>query len=245
MARTKKKSTKPGHKAENKVLQKLRVIKNVFFGIILALLVVVVVITLTARINGQTPKIFGHALYRVTSGSMKPFLEIGDIILCSDCDPMQLKKGDIITYDGTTGEFAGRKVTHRVVKEAYLNDADGKYYLITKGDDNPIDDSPILTTQVTGKFDAKIDLIKRLYDFFITPWGLLALIALIVLAFFNEIIIFIKAVRGEDEDEKEDIQEIIERVQRESAGQQKPMPEASGENGSETVSENTEDNAEK
>ena len=135
---------------------------------------------------------------------------------------MELKAGDIITYDGRSGDFAGKRVTHRVVKEPYLNEANGKYYLVTKGDDNPAEDTPITTDQVTGKYVKKLDWLQRLYDFFLTPWGLLTLIGLIVLAFFNEIINFARALGGhDDEEEHEDIQEIIARVQRESAEEEK------------------------
>ena len=218
MAKKSKKSKKPKRKA----LRVINIIKNVIFGVVLALLVGVIIIVTTAHFNGETPKLFGHAIYRVTSSSMVPTLGVGDIIMCRDCDPMELKVGDIITYNGTTGEFAGKKVTHRVVKEPYLNNENDKYYLVTKGDDNPVDDTPIAVSQVTGKFVKKVELLKILYDFFLTPWGLLTIIGLIVLAFFNEIVNFAKALAGhEDKEEHEDINDIIARVQRESAEEEK------------------------
>lgn len=211
---------------KSKVFKIIRIVKNVIFGIILALLVSVMIVVLTTHFNGETPKVFGHAIYRVSSGSMVPTLEVGDIIICSDCDPMELKAGDIITYNGLSGQFKGLKVTHRVVKEPYLDKNDGKYYLVTKGDDNPIADTPISASQVSGKFVKKIELLKHLYNYFLTPWGLLTLIGLIVLAFFNEIINFVKALSGHDYDEeREDIQDIIARVQRESAEEEKKANE--------------------
>ncbi len=200
----------------------INIVRTVVFVIILVLLVSLVSVILTARINGETPSLFGHAVYRVSSGSMVPYLEVGDIILSKECDPMQLKRGDVITYNGKSGQFAGKRVTHRVIEEPYLNQADGKYYIITKGDDNPVEDTPVELSQVTGIMVTKLDWMKKLYDFFITPWGLLTLIALIILAFFNEIINFAKALFGfGEEEEHEDIQAVIERVQRESAQQKK------------------------
>lgn len=210
------------NKPKGKVFRVIKIVKNIIFGVILAALVAVMIVVLTAHFNGETPKLFGHAVYRVSSASMVPSLKVGDIILCRDCDPMELKVGDIITYNGTTGEFAGKKVTHRVVKEPYLNNENDKYYLVTKGDDNPVDDTPIAVSQVTGKFVKKVELLKILYDFFLTPWGLLTIIGLIVLAFFNEIVNFAKALAGhEDKEEHEDINDIIARVQRESAEEEK------------------------
>lgn len=207
-------------KPESRLKKTLRIIKNVIFALIMTVIVGLLIITLTARINGETPSIFGYTVYRVSSGSMVPSLEVGDIILSRECDPMTLKNGDIITYDGKSGQFAGKRVTHRVVTEPYFDSERGEYCLVTKGDDNPIEDTPITASQVTGIMVRKIGVLKWLFDFFVTPWGLLTIIGLIILAFFNEIINFVRAMMGEDE-EHEDIQDIIERVQRETAGQQK------------------------
>ena len=81
--------------------------------------------------------------------------------------------------------------------------------------------TPIEVSQVTGVFVSKLAFVKVLFDFFLTPWGLLVLIGLIILAFFNEIINFVKALLGDSDEEQEDIQDIIERVQREAAEKQK------------------------
>lgn len=198
-----------------------RIVKNVFFGVLLAAMVCLLAVVLTARMNGETPTLFGHTIYRVSSGSMVPYLQVGDIILSRECDPMTLKNGDVITYNGNSGQFEGKRVTHRVVKPPYYNAGDGKYYLVTKGDDNPAEDTPISTAQVTGIVVGKIGWLTKVYEFFLTPWGLLVLLGLIVLAFFNEILNFVKALFGVgvEEEQHEDIQDIIERVQREAAEQ--------------------------
>lgn len=185
---------KPGKKAPSKALRAFRRVKNILFGVLFVLLVLTLIVILVARINGETPKLFGFAVYRVSSASMVPYLKVGDIILCRDCDPMTLKAGDVITYNGTVGEFEGKKVTHRVVKEPYLDQSDGTYYLLTKGDDNPSEDSPVAISQVTGKLISKIGFLKVIYNFFITPWGLITIIALILIAFSNEIYHFILSV---------------------------------------------------
>jgi len=207
-----------------KALRILKIVKNVVLSIIFAALVCLVMVVLIARTNGETPTVFGHTVYRVISPSMTPILQVGDIILCRECDPMELKVDDIITYNGTDGQLAGKRVTHRVAQEPYLNSDDGKYYLVTKGDNNPVEDSPIEISQVTGKFVSKMGLLKTVYDFFLTPWGLLTIIFLILLAFSNEIVNVIRAVAGKDEPQ-EDIQEVIERVQREAAEEKKKEAE--------------------
>lgn len=206
-------------KKENK-RSVFRIIKNTLFVLILVTLVAVIVTTIITRINGETPTLFGYSMFRVSTGSMAPELQVGDVILIQDTDPMTLKAGDIITYDGKEGDFAGRIVTHRVVKAPYK---DGKEtYILTKGDANSLNDPKVNVKDVRGKLVVKVDILKGLYNFFITPWGLLTIIALVILAFFNEIVIFVKSLFGigYEPEPEESIEDIIERYQKENAEKQ-------------------------
>lgn len=187
---------KPADKAPSKARRAFRLVKNILFGVVFAFLLGVLAVIFIARVNGETPSLFGLTVYRVSSASMVPYLQVGDIILCGECDPMTLKAGDVITYDGTEGQLAGKRVTHRVVREPYVNTSDGKYYLMTKGDDNPAEDSPVELSQVKGKYLTKVGFLTVIYNFFITPWGLIVVIALILLAFSGEIFNMLKAITG-------------------------------------------------
>ena len=186
----------------------IRIVKNTFFSVVLVMLVLTLAVTIIARVKGETPSLFGHAVYRISSGSMIPELQVGDVILSRECDPMSLKEGDIITYDGVSGEFAGKRVlsdgfvTHEKMrlKQLLLAEEEARHGIII-----------VLV--------GKLGLLTALYDFFVTPWGLLVLIGLILLAFFNEIVNFVKALFGigTEEEKHEDIQDVIERIRREDA----------------------------
>lgn len=193
----------------------LRVIKNVILGTLIAFLTLVLIMSILSRVNGSSPALFGYSLYRVSSGSMAPELGVGDVILVHSCDGKDVKKDDIVTYVATSGEMSGKLITHRVVKAPY-QEGDG-YYLITKGDANNYADNPINADQIEGKMLTKIGILKYLFDFFVTPWGLLAIIALIILAFSNEIVLLVKAIFGIGFHENESsVEEIIERYQKEN-----------------------------
>jgi hypothetical protein len=71
---------------------------------------------------------------------------------------------------------------------------------------------------VEGKFVGKVEILNYLYGFFITPLGLLTMIFLIIIAFFNEIIILVKAIAGigYEKQPEESVEDIIERYQREN-----------------------------
>ncbi len=224
---------KSGFKTFSKIF---RIVKNIVFGVVLAFLVGVIILTIMTRANGETPFIFGYSVQRVLTGSMEPTLEVGDVILCHQVDPMTIEKDDIITYKGIRGSFKDKPVTHRVVKAPY-KDGDA-YYIVTKGDNNPIEDSPIPISSVMGKFETKIAFLEPLYNFFITPLGLLTIIGLIILVFFNEIVIFVKSLIVKDE-EPANVDEIIERYYKENAekSQDKAQVEASSKTESDESSE--------
>ena len=207
----------------------LRIIKNVVLGTLIALLTLVLIMSLISRINGSSPALFGYSLYRVSSGSMAPELGVGDVILVHSCDGKDVKKDDIVTYVATSGEMSGKLITHRVVEAPYQEGSE--YYLITKGDANDYADDPVNANQIEGKMVAKIGILKYLFDFFVTPWGLLAIIALIILAFSNEIVLLVKAIFGIGFHENESsVEEIIERYQKENLEKkQQNLPEQSDE----------------
>lgn len=199
------------------MFRRFKLIRNTILGIIIAILTAFIILTMLTRLTGGTPSAFGYSLFRVSSGSMTPVLNVGDVIVTQACDGNEVKKGDIITYKSESGEMSGKLVTHRVVKGPYKEN--GVSYIVTKGDANPLDDEPITTAQVESKLVTKVSILTSLYNVFVTPWGLLIIIALIIFAFFNEIIIFAKSVLGigYEEEPKESVEDIIERYQKENA----------------------------
>lgn len=203
-------------KKPSKWLQTYKVIRNTILGIIIAVLAVFIVLVMITRISGGTPSVLGYSMFRVSSGSMTPALEVGDVIITKEFDPMTVKKGDIITYKSESGPMEGRMVTHRVIRGPYKDK--GKFYVITKGDSNVSEDDPIRVDQVESKYLFKISILTFIYNIFVTPAGLLIVIGLVIFAFFNEIVIFFKAITGigyEDEPE-ESVEDIIERYQKEN-----------------------------
>lgn len=206
-------------KREKKGFKTFRIVRNTILGIIIACLTFVIILTMITRLTGGTPSVFGYSLFRVSSGSMEPELKIGDVIVMKSCDGLSVKKGDIVTYESKSGEMAGKLVTHRVVKAPYKEKTD--YYIVTKGDANIGEDEPIGISQVKGILVTKISILSFIYNIFVTPVGLLIIIALIIFAFFNEIVILVRAILGigYEDKPKESVDDIIERYQKESSVQ--------------------------
>jgi len=82
----------------------------------------------------------------VPTGSMRPAIMPGSLVLVHHVPPASLKVGQVITYINPLDTKT--TVTHRIVS-LYLDDT--KTVIITKGDANKIDDVPISASSVQGK----------------------------------------------------------------------------------------------
>lgn len=180
----------------------------------MAVVVILIVTIFISRLNGKTPSVMGYSFFRVSSESMMPALEVGDIILVKECEITDLQVKDIVTYNGTKGDMAGKIITHRVVEAVY--ELDGKEYITTCGDANDLNDPKVEAEQIIGKMERKLPLFTKVFDFFITPFGLLTVIILIILAFLPDILNFAKAITNNVETGKEkSIEEIVAKIQQE------------------------------
>ena len=197
-----------------KLKKVFRIFRTVLCWLCIALLLIVVISLVTAKIQGSYPSVFGYSIYRVSSGSMSPELEVGDVILGkSVSDPMDIKVGDIVTYKGS-GELSGMLITHKVIVAP--EEVDGVLTLQTKGIANEIPDSPISAERVVSVVVCEVEFLAAFYNFFFSPWGLLTVIALIILVFIDEVIAIIRNLTGNDiKTEKKDINEIIGRIKSE------------------------------
>lgn len=136
---------------------------------------------------------------------------VGDVILTKEVDDVNaLAVGDVITYKGTIGEYADMLITHQIVKAPY--EENGTTYVVTKGIANEIEDKPVPVDRITSKLVCKIPFLDALYSFFLTPWGLLSAVALIILAFAGEFWNIYKLSRSEKEELPAVNQETLEKA---------------------------------
>ena len=103
----------------------------------------------------ETPSFFGIKMYVIISGSMKPELEIGDVVIVKDVDAKELKEGDIISF--RKGQTV---VTHRITQ--VIEDENGKQFR-TKGDNNNTEDIENITEkEIEGKVIKNVSSIGNL-----------------------------------------------------------------------------------
>ncbi len=177
--------------------------KTIVSAIILIVTFVFVMFLMFTKIMGKTPEIFGYQILRISSPSMEPELNVGDIILSQRVDDVSvLRVGDIITYSGEVGDYSGKMITHEVVTAPHKNsESDNTYYLQTKGSANEYDDPEIRDDQVIGIMKCKLTVLSTVYGIFITPWGLFIVLGFLAVLFINEAFALRQLVK-ENEDEK-------------------------------------------
>ena len=206
-----------------------KIIRSVVCWVFIAVLVVTIATVVVAKINGTNPSVLGYSIYRVSSGSMSPELEVGDVILGKAVDnPMDIKVGDVVTYKGR-GELSGMLITHKVIVAPH--EEDGILELQTQGIANEIPDTPINVDRVVSVVVTKVGFLTIFYDYFFSPWGLLTVVALIILVFIDEVIVMVKTIAGYDNKKKsENIDDIIGRIQSEDAAKLSEEEESADNN---------------
>lgn len=137
------------HDQKNNTLKtKLKIVKNVLLSLVAALLIIVIVQSLTIKRDpNYIPRIFGATYLNVLTESMEPDLKVNDLAIGLKVkDTSTLEVGDVITYKD------GRMlITHRIVE---ISD---KGTFVMKGDANKSnDENEVTSKQVVSKFAFKI-----------------------------------------------------------------------------------------
>ena len=162
--------------------------------------VLIIVMLVAAKIQGNTPTLFGYQMYFIQTGSMEPELMVGDVIISKRYSGEELRAGvdgDIITYVGREGSFSGKTVTHRVVKVT----ENGIY---VQGDANNTPDPMITNDDVKAVMVYKTVIIDKFYKITSTWWGFVLLIILPMSAMLvSEGISLVKEIKNERKEASE------------------------------------------
>ena len=109
-----------------------------------------------AKMRGEVPKVFGHSVMKIVSGSMETEIPEGSYILIKEIDPAEVREGDVITFFSSDYAIYGLPNTHRVVEPPIVTD--GGIEFVTRGDANPTND------KVTARGDRLIGIYVRRLD---------------------------------------------------------------------------------
>ena len=192
----------------------LRIIKNIFTGLMVVLAIVMMLFTMVSIIFNSTDKsILGYKAYIVLSDSMsKTDFDAGDLIIVKEVDSSTLQEGDIIAYISQNSESYGEVITHKIRSLTNNNNEPG---FITYGTTTDTNDSTIVTyPYVLGKYSFHIPKLGTFFNYLKTTPGyitciLIPFLTLIIIEIINSIHLFNKyklEQRKEIEKEKQDIE---------------------------------------
>jgi signal peptidase I len=187
-------------KMEDKIEKKSILI---YFLKTFSMLLLLLIIFFTAFLILQNLMNVSFPLLVVKSGSMRPTLEIGDIILIHGANPYEIKINDVIVFYHPN--FPGNRdwiIVHRVIEKSSLG-------FITKGDNNLVIDSfvPVPYDCVIGVWTGfKIPywiglgyIILILSGEMYKPLGLIIIALIILLNIFSIIYDIIKITKNKKE----------------------------------------------
>ncbi len=149
-------------------MNKIKKILKVIFLIILIFMAIYSTIIIFQKIiwKNKIPNFLGYKNFIVITGSMKPTLNIGDIVFVKETT--DIKNKDIVSFKTNNAV-----VTHRIVE---IKKEDGKTLYITKGDANSDNDTELLSIEnIEGKYSFKIPFLGNVILFFQRPIGMISL----------------------------------------------------------------------
>ncbi len=128
---------------------------KVILGILITLILAIIIIQ---RVFNNNASLFGYRIFTVASGSMEPRYKILDMLLVKDTDAKEIALGDDLVYLGKEGTYAGKVITHEVIK---IEEKDGKKYFTTKGIIEMAMEDPLVSEdQIYGKVLGRIPLLS-------------------------------------------------------------------------------------
>lgn len=183
----------------------LRGIGKTIYVLLYIIIVLVLLVVAIQRFSNNNLTIAGFRIFNVASGSMVPVYNVGDILVSKEIPPEEIEIGDDIVYKGKAQDLNGKIVTHRVISKREEN---GKYYFITKGVANELEDPEISEEQVYGKIVYKTlllsfisKIINNIYAFYFL---IFVPIAVIICKIIIDNIMSYKEGKKEIEDIKEE-----------------------------------------
>ncbi|WBW98275.1 signal peptidase I [Oceanirhabdus sp. W0125-5] len=158
----------------------IKIIGDILIICILLILAVIIYLNIMYSLDKEKiPSIGGHRMLTVLSGSMRPVLEPGDIIIIKD--NTHIDEGDIITFKSNN-----LIITHRVIE---VISKENEVLYKTKGDNNNVEDKILIKQDnILGEYLFRIPYLGYLMQFFRSKLGIMIIVTIIGLLVIFEVI---------------------------------------------------------
>ena len=199
-------------KESNEKIKISSIIFTIIKVICIILLILLILVLAMQRFSNNKIAVGGFRVFNVATESMVPKYKVGDVIVIQETDINKLVVGDDITYLGKKGTFAGRVVTHQIIK---IEETEEGKIFHTKGIANNAEDPTITGDQIYGKVIYKCIILSLLTQLMNNMTAFYVVI-FIPLAFL--IVLQLKDIKDskneeddeDDEDDEQDDDEVEE-----------------------------------
>lgn len=158
---------------------------KVLFKIAYIILIMLVIINLAMLIQlktnpDKTPSLFGIKMFCIVSGSMRPTIDIDDVIFIKEVGKTEIQVGDIISFT-----INGETITHRVIY--IMSDEENQLTYITKGDANNVEDEVgIRYDNIEGKYISRIPKIGKIIIALQSKTMLISILIILIILYLFE-----------------------------------------------------------
>jgi signal peptidase len=184
---------------ENRVF---KTIGTVAYSLLVVFVLAILLVVVLQRVSNNNISLGGFRIFSIITESMVPKYKVGDILLSKSIEPSKIKVGDDLVYLGAKDSFAGKVVTHQVIK---IEQENGEYKFHTKGLANDIEDPVVSESQVYGKIICNIKVLGFINNILNNIYGFYFLIfiptAILIITKIKAIYEEIKETRNETEEE--------------------------------------------
>lgn len=185
-----------------------KIIKTIFNVAITVFVLLFLLIVCLQRFSNNQITFLGYRMFSVASSSMAPDYNIGDVLIVKKTEPDEIKVGDSISYYGKVGSFAGKVITHQVIK--IDKDVDKNLVFHTKGISNLVEDPLVYADQIYGVVVHRSEVLSFIYRTVNTKYGMFIFIVIPIFYIIgSEMLAFLlekeeerRGITHDDEDEE-------------------------------------------
>lgn len=150
------KTTKNIKKTIEKNNKHTKLSRRIAYGIMIIIIYNLLMVGISTILNKTGHSLFGYKALVITTDSMKPNINSGDIVIIKKVEESKIKIGDVISF-----KQAGGIITHRITDIKQNENNQNEY--ITKGDNNNIEDSTTVKYQeIEGRKVLKIPFFGKI-----------------------------------------------------------------------------------
>lgn len=167
------------NESKTKTADKKQLTLTILGAVLCLILIPILIINITLIVKSyvhedKVPTFGGYCPLIVLTDSMLPEISSGDLIICQEIDPADVKVGDVISFFDPASK-TGSVVTHRVIE---IVEKDGVIKWRTRGDNNNTEDRELVSyDDLVGVYRSRIAGAGNVAMFLQSTPGLIVCIA--------------------------------------------------------------------